>query len=414
MLVGATLDSSVQNFLVEHTSKVNNVYVLGGAGVVLPSTVSNLIQKLGGSPSVLEVSFIDVGQADSELIQLPNGKNVLIDAGNNEDADTITSYIKNQGVSKLDIIIATHPHEDHIGAMDTVVNTFDIGQVIMPKKDTTTQTYFDLIAAIQNKGLKITEAKAGLILDLGAEVSAQLVAPNSTSYEEINNYSAVLKLTYGSNSFLFEGDADELSENEMINSGYNLDSDVLKVGHHGSATSSTSAFLAKVTPEYAIISVGKDNSYGHPAQETLNRLVAAGASVYRTDEVGTIVATSDGNTITIDKSPSSVEPITPPPTSSANVIISSIDLSGEVVTIVNNGSSAVDLTGWKLVSETGNQTYYFPSGTTIAAGGTLRVVSGSGATASPGTLVWTNANIWNNDGDPGALYDASGNQVSRK
>jgi len=413
VLVGATLDSSVQNFLSEHTGNVNNVYVLGGSGVVPTSTVSNLVQKLGGSSGLLKVSFIDVGQADSELIQLPNGKNVLIDAGNNEDADTITSYLNSQGVSNLDIVIATHPHEDHIGAMDTVINEFDIGQVIMPKKDTTTQTYFDLIAAIQNKGLGITEAKAGLTLNLGAEVSAQLVAPNSTGYEDINNYSAVLKLTYGANSFLFEGDADELSENEMINSGYNIDSDVLKVGHHGSATSSTSAFLAKATPEYAIISVGKDNSYGHPTQEAMNRLVAVGANIYRSDEVGTIVATSDGSTITIDKSPSSVEPVTPPPTTTTNVIISSIDLRAEVVTIVNNGSSTADLTGWKLVSETGSQTFNFPSGTTIAAGATLRVASGISTVASAGTLVWTTAKIWNNDGDPGVLFNSSGQEVSR-
>jgi len=259
----------------------------------------------------LRVSYIDVGQADSILIQIPNGKNVLIDAGNNGDANTITSYLKNQGVSKLDIVIATHPHEDHIGSMDKVINTFDIGQVIMPRKDSTTQTYKDLITAIQNKGLKITEAKAGLKLDLGSEVNALLIAPNSASYEDVNNYSAVLKLSYGTNTFLFEGDAQEQSENEMVNAGFNLKADVLKVGHHGSHTSSSTAFLSKVQPKYAVISVGKGNSYGHPAQTTIDRLASIGAKVYRTDQSGTIVTESDGTNITFDAIATEVQPRAP-------------------------------------------------------------------------------------------------------
>lgn len=262
----------------------------------------------------LKVCYIDVGQADSILIQIPNGKNVLIDAGNNGDANTITSYIKKQNISKLDLVIATHPHEDHIGSMDTVINTFDIGQVIMPKKDSTTQTYKSLITAIQNKGLKITEAKAGLKLDLGPEVNALLVAPNSSSYEDVNNYSAVLKLSYGNNSFLFEGDAQEQSENEMINAGFNLKADVLKVGHHGSNTSSSSAFLAKVQPKYAVISVGKGNSYGHPTNATIDKLSTIGAKVYRTDLSGTIVAESDGTSVTITNIATAVQPRAPTPT----------------------------------------------------------------------------------------------------
>lgn len=266
----------------------------------------------------LKVSYIDVGQADSILIQIPNGKNVLIDAGNNGDANTITSYLKKQNVSKLDIVIATHPHEDHIGSMDKVINTFDIGQVIMPRKDSTTQTYKDMIMAIQNKGLKITEAKAGLKLDLGSEVNALLLAPNSTIYEDVNNYSAVLKLSYGNNTFLFEGDAQEQSENEMLNAGYNLKADVLKVGHHGSNTSSSSAFLSKVQPKYAIISVGKGNSYGHPANVTIDKLNSLGAKVFRTDLSGTIVAESDGTNVTINTIATEVQPRAPSTTVSTS------------------------------------------------------------------------------------------------
>lgn len=262
----------------------------------------------------LKVSYIDVGQADSILIQIPNGKNVLIDAGNNGDAGIITSYLKGQSVNKLDIVIATHPHEDHIGSMDTIIKTFDIGQVIMPRKDATTQTYKDMITAIQGKGLKVTEAKAGLKLDLGPEVNALLLAPNSTGYEDVNNFSAVLKLSYGTNTFLFNGDAADQSENEIIKGGFNLKADVLKVGHHGSATSSSAAFLSKVQPKYAVISVGKGNTYGHPTQDTIARLANIDAKVYRTDQSGTIVAESDGTNITINAIASEVQPRAPTPT----------------------------------------------------------------------------------------------------
>lgn len=181
----------------------------------------------------LKVHYIDVGQADSILIQTPGGKNMLVDAGNNEDANTIVSYLQSQGVQRLNVVIGTHPHEDHIGSLDTIITTFDIGQVVMPKVQANTRTYKDVITAIANKGLKITEAKAGLLLDLGPGVRAQLLAPNETNYKDLNNYSAVLKLTYGKNVFLFTGDAQDISENEILNAGDDLKADVLKVGHHG-------------------------------------------------------------------------------------------------------------------------------------------------------------------------------------
>jgi len=205
----------------------------------------------------------------------------------------------------------------------------------------------------------------------------------------------------------------------MLKSGQNVKADVLKVGHHGSSTSTSSAFLKAVSPKYAIISVGTGNDYGHPAASTLSRLSGDGVPVFRADQDGTIVATCDRESVTFDKSmpastPSTEVPATQPSTSSGSVSISSIDLAGEVATLLNNSSSEVNLTGWKLISEQGNQTYSFPGSTTIPSGGTLKVVSGSKAVASAGTLVWTQSNIWNNDGDPGALYDAQGQVVSRK
>ena len=246
----------------------------------------------------LKVHFLDVGQADCILIQAPTGENMLIDAGNNDDADMIVTYLNAKGVKKIDVLVGTHPHEDHIGSLDTVIDTYDIGKVYMPRVTHTTKTFEDVLIAIKNKGLKIAAAKAGEIIDFSPNTRVEILAPNSPEYDDLNNYSAVIKLTYGNTSFLFTGDAEDISENEMLASGYDLKADVLKLGHHGSSTSSTEAFLAAVKPSYGIISVGKGNDYGHPHEEVLTRLEQAGIEIYRTDESGTVFAT-DGDHIVI-------------------------------------------------------------------------------------------------------------------
>lgn len=269
-----------------------------------PTMTSQANEKSSESQQLLKVTYMDVGQADSILIQIPNGKNILIDAGNNEDAEMITSYLKKQGIRRLDVVIGTHPHEDHIGSLDKVIQTFEIGQVIMPKVATNTQTYKEVLTAIQDKGLKIKEAKAGLKLELGSmeatspQISAEILAPISSQYEDMNNYSAVLRLVYGQSTFLFVGDAESVSEKELLTSSSDLKADVLKVGHHGSNSSTTQEFLNKVSPKYAVISVGRDNTYGHPTPSTLDRLKKSGVEVYRTDELGTIVSESNGTEIT--------------------------------------------------------------------------------------------------------------------
>lgn len=263
---------------------------------ISPASQANTSVKAGDK---LRVSYLDVGQGDSILVQIPGSKNVLIDAGDNDQGKKVVSYLQSRGVKRLDAVIWTHSHADHIGGADVVINALDIGQVIMPKETSNTKTFQDLIKALNVKGLKMTEAKAGLKLDLAPQIVAQLLAPNSDGYEEINDYSAVLQLTYGQNTFLFESDAQTQSEHEMIKAGYNLKADVLKVGHHGSHTSTSTEFLTKVHPNYAVISVGIGNVYGHPAIDTLNKLRKAGVKVYRTDESGTIIAESDGINITI-------------------------------------------------------------------------------------------------------------------
>lgn len=375
---------------------------------------------------ILQVHFLDVGQADSALIISSSGESILIDGGNNDDGPEVVSYLKSYGVKELSAIVATHPHEDHIGGLDSVLQSIPTKSVYMPNASAKSKTFEDFIAAVNSSGAKKVQAKAGVSLNT-SDITGLFLAPNNNSYEELNNYSAVLKVTYGKVSFLFEGDAEDISEAEMLQNGQNLKSTVLKVGHHGSQSSTTDGFLKAVSPKYAIISVGADNDYGHPTPVTLDRLAKAGVEVYRTDQSGTIVVTTDGESVEINKK-ASIQP-NPPVTNSAKaselgaptvstsqgtVELSTIDLTGEVVTITNSSNTAVNLTGWELVSVMGNQTFIFPAGTTLTSGGSLKVVSGEKAQAGTGMLVWTQSNIWNNDGDPGALYDAQGNLVSRK
>ena len=247
----------------------------------------------------LKLHFIDVGQADCILAQFPNGSNLLIDAGNREDASLITSYLLKQKVKKINVLVATHPHEDHIGGMAAVVSNFEIGQIYMPKVSNTTTTFKQLLLAIKAKNLKVTSAKAGVKLTLDSKIQCQMLAPNSVKYEDLNDYSPVFKLNYGKNSFLFTGDAARESEKEMLELGMDLKVDLLKIGHHGSNTSTTEKFLAAAAPVYAVISVGKDNDYGHPGSYTMKRLQKAGIKIYRTDQQGTIIAVSDGKSIKI-------------------------------------------------------------------------------------------------------------------
>jgi competence protein ComEC len=246
----------------------------------------------------IKLHFINVGQADSILIQDGN-KSMLIDAGNNDDDTTVINYIKSQGISKLDVVIGTHAHEDHIGGMDKVIQNFDIGAVYLPKQQSTTKTFMDLLSAIKAKGLKINTPIAGSSFKLNS-AEALILAPNIEKYEDINNSSIAIRLTYGNNSFLLMGDAEDVSEQEILNKDFKVSGDLLKLGHHGSNSSTTQDFLNKVNPKYALISVGKGNTYGHPTKVTMGKLQSKGIKVYRTDESGTIVVTSDGTNITFN------------------------------------------------------------------------------------------------------------------
>lgn len=244
----------------------------------------------------LLIDYIDVGQADSILIRNQD-KVMLIDAGTNEAGETVVNYLENLGITKIDYLIGTHPHEDHIGGLDDVINKFDIGQIYMPKIETTTKTFEDVLEAIENKNLTVTAPNKGDEIGLG-QATGEFMTEPILDKDNLNVSSLVFRLEFGNNSFLFMGDAEE--ENEKTISWPKTD--VLKVGHHGSSTSSSEEFLKQVQPQYAIIMVGEDNSYGLPTQETINKLNTIGSTIYRTDENGTIQLTSDGNTIKVKTS----------------------------------------------------------------------------------------------------------------
>jgi len=244
------------------------------------------------------ITYLDVGQGDAELIQ-SGGQTMLIDAGGNSTAKSLVNLLQNKGITKIDVLVGTHPHEDHIGGLDAVINQFDIGTIYMPEVAATTKTFEDVLTAIETKGLTVTSPKPGKTFTLGT-ATGTILAPNGKDYDDLNNYSIVIRVTYGNTSFLFAGDAETKSENEILAKGFNVHAEVLKVGHHGSTSSTSDNFLKAVSPEYAVIEVGKGNDYGHPHQETLDKLNTAKVKIYRTDLNGNITFTSDGNKITVE------------------------------------------------------------------------------------------------------------------
>lgn len=249
----------------------------------------------------MKVHFLDVGQGDSIFIELPDDKTMLIDASEKEYADRITTYIYSCGYNSLDYVVATHPHSDHIGGMADVIGSFSVGNVILSPATHTTKTYTNMLTAIDQSGAQVTLGTAGKEIFSDGDLSAVVIAPVTEDYSDLNNSSVMIMLTYGDKKFLFTGDAEEEEERTVT---ADVKCDVLKVGHHGSSTSTSSAFLAAASPEYAVISCGMGNSYGHPHTETIDKLKKAGINIYRTDLQGDIVMTCDGENITVNTQPS--------------------------------------------------------------------------------------------------------------
>lgn len=239
----------------------------------------------------LNIFFLDVGQADSSLI-IYNDSVMLIDAGNVSDGDKIVECIKSLGINQIDYVIGTHVHEDHLGGMYKVVDSIDIGKIYLPYNDTSTTSYYKkLLKSVQAKNMMIEEALVGDKIKFTDEIEVEIMAVDNTQPDDENDASIVTKITYGKMDYLFMADATTKVEGKRVWD----DIDVLKVGHHGSNTSSSESFLKAVQPEISIISVGKDNSYGLPKDTIIKRLNSIGTNIYRTDLVGTIQLVSNGN-----------------------------------------------------------------------------------------------------------------------
>lgn len=249
-------------------------------------------QEISGDET-LQIQFLDVGQADSILIQ-DDDEYMLIDAGNNADGTKLVSYFQSLGIKSFQYVVGTHAHEDHIGGMDDIIDNFDIDTFYMPDVITTTATFESVLDSLGKKNIPFQTPTIDSSFMLGNATITVLYV--GTDESNLNNTSIVLKLTYGNTSILFMGDAEAEVEKAIENK--DIHADVLKIGHHGSDTSSSTSFLEKVNPNYAIISVGSGNSYGHPNNTTINNLTNRNIKIYRTDENNTIVMTTDGKNIT--------------------------------------------------------------------------------------------------------------------
>lgn len=275
----------------------------------LDGSLDGLEQTMGGLETVADennngfsVHYIDVGQGDCSLV-LCDEKSMLIDAGENGHEEDVINYLRSNSIQKLDYIIATHQHSDHIGGLAEVIEEFGAETLIMPRltkaQTPTNSTYTDFLNAVKNSDMKVISSKVGDVYQLSS-ATFEIYGPVTNDAEDINNMSIVMKVTYGENTFLFTGDAEKEEELEIIDTGANLDCDVLKVGHHCSKTSSSKEFLAAVTPEICVIQVGENNDYGHPHSAPLKRIKGYTEEIYRNDICGDIIISTDGSNLTVE------------------------------------------------------------------------------------------------------------------
>lgn len=265
--------------------------------VLLVGIVSVPSPSIAATPT-MKVHFINVGQGDATYIKMPGGEDVLIDGARQGQGDEVIAYLKKMKVDDIEIMISTHPDADHLGGLDEVLKAYRVESVYAPKVAHTTDAYANFLKAVKAEKLTIKTAKVGVKLPLKT-VTAKFVGPvREYGKSDLNNWSAVLHVTYNQNKFLFTGDAEKASESDMVKAKQTLLADVIKVGHHGAKTSSNADFLKVVKPKYAVISVGK-NAYGHPTAEVLNRYKPYKSLVYRTDQKGNIIFTSTGTKITV-------------------------------------------------------------------------------------------------------------------
>ncbi|MEA0564353.1 MBL fold metallo-hydrolase [Lysinibacillus irui] len=359
----------------------------------------------------MRVHFIDVGQGDSILIESPNGKTMLVDGGVKGAGPQVVSYLREIGVSKLDIVVATHPDADHIGGLIPVLNSMTIEQFYDSGKVHTSQTFEEMLTLIDEKNIPYDVPTPGDNIKFDEDVTVKVLNANEQASDN-NDASIVLKIVYGNVSFLLTGDAGIALEKEMMQ--YDVSATVLKAGHHGSNTSSSEDFIRAVKPEVTILSYGKDNKYGHPHAEVVDRLKEIGSKIYATADIGTITVTTDGVNYAVNgketsvantEKTSEVVPLTPA------IEITSKDLVGEIVGIKNNGQQAVSLKDWQLISIEGNQVFNFPN-LSLQPGKTIYITSGANAREGQNYLKWTTKQIWLNEGDAAQLRNEKGELLS--
>ena len=266
-----------------------------------PTTPPVIVENPEGT---LVITMIECGQADSFLLQ-QDGKVALIDCGTRSTGDDVVSYLKEQGITRIDYLIGTHPHDDHMGGMHTVLTNFEIGAVIIPKVkngEVTANWYLKLVRELKKDKYVVEYAQKDSMYLLG-DAMMTIIGPLSEPKDNINNYSTVMMVTFGEIDILFTGDAEVEVEEELLKSGVDLDAEILKVGHHGSDTSSSEEFLDAVSPEYALISCKIGNKYDHPTESTMNKLEERDIEVYRTDESGTVVVTIEDDKVNFSCEP---------------------------------------------------------------------------------------------------------------
>ena len=338
MFAGCSQDGSKTSTqgVISTSTTPENPNIVDTAG--LKDTPSNASSTSSESPTtsingVMKVHFVDVGQGDATFIELPNEETILIDGGPSKEV--VADYIKNLGYNSVTYVIATHPDADHITGLPEVLNNFSVQKFYMPEKEHTTQIFEKMLDSIASNGCEAIYAFAGKSIIDTTNLKVSFVGPTK-QYTDNNAASAVIKLVYNGNSFLFTGDADYTSEKDMITEGYNLTADVLKVGHHGSNTSTSEVFLKAVNPKIAVISVGASNSYGHPTQEVLALLNEYKLDIYRTDEVGTVIVECDGVNYTIEQLKSIIQANAPPtPASTPSTVIEENNVKTETSTTNN-------------------------------------------------------------------------------
>lgn len=277
-------------------------YILSILSIILVS-ISSLLYKENSQIENFQVHFIDVDQGDSILIRTPSNKNILIDSGSKKNSHLLFSYLNKQAIDKFDLVIATHPDEDHIGSMERIIKEYPIDTFYMPEKTHTTHSYQNMLIALKDKNINVKIAMANDKIEIDEDTTIYTLHPNKEVYKDNNAYSIVNKIIYKNHSFLLTGDIDKNVERKLVKEyGSFLKSDVLKLAHHGSASSSSKIFLSTVEPSSAIVSAGKNNDYSHPHKEVLQITKKLNIPLYRTDEQGTIIFNSDGINLSVNQS----------------------------------------------------------------------------------------------------------------